>query len=211
MKRWLWTWAFSKDWVLQAGAPPQPEFNRAVEKRLDSNWLSEVFETSALVRTTCFLWTLSMLLVWSSSGIMFLQIIPLLGTKNLVKCEEPVFLSSASFSTRKFTEMGCHSKPIFLGLAQDTNQPIFAVDISTISRYNVTKWILLWEPVRIDFMHRDEKCTFCPCEQYRFKCIARARRNWMGRSSSVWITITHCWCWPFGVCQGDGGMAQEKC
>lgn len=101
---WMSTNAFGG---IEGTARPQPAFNRAVEKRSDSNWLSEVFSTSALI-------------------------IPLLGNKNLIKYGEPVLLPSTSFPTNKVMEMGCLSKPIFLGLTETTNEPIFAVEVSGI-------------------------------------------------------------------------------
>lgn len=93
----------------------QPAFNRAVDRRTDSAWLSEVFLTSALV-------------------------IPLLGSKNLIKDGVPVMVASTKFQICK---KGLLCKPIFLGYTDDVNKPLFAVEVSSFcSSADVPVWMV---------------------------------------------------------------------
>lgn len=87
------------------GTLSQPVFNRAVDRRSDSSWLSEVFSTSALI-------------------------IPLLGSKSLIKSGEPVLLPSRSFPTEQYSKSERVRKPIFLGLTDESGEPLFAVEVN---------------------------------------------------------------------------------
>ncbi|MCO5560755.1 hypothetical protein L7F22_014375 [Adiantum nelumboides] len=97
----------------QGTSVPQPVFNRAAERRADSKWLSEAFSSSALI-------------------------IPFLGSKSLVKSGEPVLLPSKGFPTGEITKSAHIKQPIFLGLTETSNNPLFAVEVSGIWREHMS-------------------------------------------------------------------------
>ncbi|KAI5076772.1 hypothetical protein GOP47_0008837 [Adiantum capillus-veneris] len=97
----------------QGASVPQPAFNRAPERRADSIWLSEVFSTSALI-------------------------IPFLGSKSLVKSGEPVLLPSKNLPKGERLKSACIKQPIFLGLRETSNEPLFAVEVSSVCREHLS-------------------------------------------------------------------------
>eukprot|EP00249_Psilotum_nudum_P017212 c26213_g1_i1 orf=203-1858(+) len=85
----------------------QSGINRAVELRANTAWLSNAFSNSENL------------------------VVPVLGNKNLVKAGHPVFVSSLTFKVSVLKEDHLPCSPIFLGLKDAGNLPVFAVDVSS--------------------------------------------------------------------------------
>lgn len=64
------------------------------------------------------------------------QVIPLIEAKNLVKEGKPVLVAASALQLKDHADHASAGYPVFLGLSNSTNAPVFAVNLQNTSRYS---------------------------------------------------------------------------
>lgn len=63
------------------------------------------------------------------------QVVPLMGSQNLVKGGKPVLIAASALQM-KDADHASAGAPVFLGLSNSTQAPVFAVNVAELSRYS---------------------------------------------------------------------------